>query len=107
MRLTPLLATSVVFALAALGACSGEDDPTAEELQEDIAEELRDVDADLTQEQADCFAGVIVDELGADAVNDIDFAAAEPEADEAEALASAAIEARDTCDLGDGATGAG
>jgi len=101
MRRTFLVLTSLALAIGALGACSQSDDPNAEELEKDISEELRDVNSGLTKADADCYAGVIVDEVGVDAVNDIDFSADEPDEDDAEALAAAAITARQTCGLGD------
>ncbi len=101
MRRTLLLLTSLTLAIGTLGACGQSDDPTAEELEKDISEELQDVDSTLTKAEADCYAGVVVDELGVDAVNDIDFSADAPDEDDAEALGAAAIKARETCGLGD------
>ena len=86
MRRTLLLLTSLALAIGTLGACGQSDDPTAEELEKDISEELQDVDSTLTKAEADCYAGVVVDEVGVDAVNDIDFSADAPDEDDAEAL---------------------
>ena len=83
----------------AASACSQQDDPTEAELQEDVAEELRERDDDLTADQADCYAGLLVDELGVDAVMDLDYSDEEPDAEVAEGIAAAAAEARTACDL--------
>lgn len=99
MRRSALLLTSAAVLVSSLGACGKKDKPTAGELERDISEELRDHDPDLTKRAADCYAGVIIDTLGVDVVNDIDFSASAPDEDDADALATAAIAARDTCRL--------
>ena len=97
---------ALLLPLAALsGACSQQDDPTADELQEDLAEELREQDGELSADEADCYAGLLVaeiedrEELGLEAVNDVDFSDEEPSADLADAIAAAAADARAECGL--------
>jgi hypothetical protein len=88
------------FALVA-GACSQQDDPTPEELQEDVAEELRERDSSLSADQAECFAGLIVEELGVDEIQDVEFSDEEPTPELAEGIAAAAVAARAECGLTD------
>jgi hypothetical protein len=104
MRRSLLLVTSVALLLATAGACS-QDDPSADDLEKDVAEELQEVDSTLDQAAADCFAKEIVDELGADAVNDIDFSAEAPDEEDAEKIAAASIAAREKCEPGSAAAG--
>lgn len=86
---------------AVTGACTQQGDPSPEELQEDLSEELRERNPDLTADQADCYAELLVEELGVDAVMDVDFSDEEPSADLAEGIATAAAAARDDCGLTD------
>jgi len=97
-RATPLI---LVVALAAGvgGACAGEDDKSADELTEELAEQLERRDDSLDTEQAECYAAIIVEEIGADELQDVDLSADDPP-DELEApLAAAASRATDECDL--------
>ena len=87
--------------LAVLPACSQQDDPSPEELTEDVAEELRERDSSLTAEQAECYAALVVDELGVDAIQDVEFSDEEPTPELAEGIAAAAVAARDECGLAD------
>ena len=82
----------------ALGACAGSDDASDEDITERIADQLSS-DGGLDAEAAECVAGVIVDELGVDAVEDVDFAAEEPPDALQEEIAGAMVLARDTCDV--------
>ncbi len=93
-----LLLAAVPVALLS-GACSQQDDPTPAELRADLAEELRDRDSTLTADQAECYAGLVVEELGVDEIQDVDLSDEEPTAEVAEGLAAAAVEARDECEL--------
>ena len=97
-RPTPLLAALLVVGVA-VGACSQQDDPTEAELTEDLVEELREVDPQLTADQAECYAGLLVDKIGVEDIVDISFSASEPEDEMAPKVAEAAVEARTTCDL--------
>ena len=99
-RSTPLLAAVLVVATA-VGACSQADDPTEAELTADLVEDLREVDPALSADQAECYAGLIVDKVGVDEVGDVRFSDAEPDTEIAEQVADAAIEARTACDLAD------
>jgi hypothetical protein len=132
MRRNPVLGSlAAVTLVVALAACGGADEPTAAEVEADTAEELQELDSDLTDEQAECIAAAVIQaagegraesdaeeaedegeepeelseaeirDLGAEEITDIDFSAEEPEELEQE-IATAAVAARDDC-LGDGA----
>ena len=99
-RSTPLLA--VLFAMAAIvGACSQQKDPTKAELTDDLVEDLREVNPDLSADQAECYAGLLVDKVGVADLNDVNFSDAEPSAEDdvADKIAEAAIAAREECDI--------
>lgn len=92
-------ATAAAVALIfGLSACGDSGDSSDAEVKDDIAEQLAE-DGALDQDEADCFAEVIVDEIGADKVNDVDFSAEEPPEGLQEELATAALKAIDDCDL--------
>jgi hypothetical protein len=98
MRLSPLVAPVLAFGLL-LGACSQAKDPSAKDLRKDVSSQLQKGDDALTKTQADCYAKLIVDELGAARVNDIDFKAKEPSKSMAKDLAAVAVTARTECQI--------
>ena len=100
MHRTPAIAAVLVLTVLA-GACSQQKDPTADELQDDLVEQLRDADASLTADQADCYAGLLVAEVGVEDIVDVKFSAKEPSAGMADGIAAAAVAAREQCGLTD------
>jgi hypothetical protein len=101
MRRSPLTGSLAALSLVvALAACGQADEPSAEDVRADLSEELQAYDTDLTADEADCMAEVIVDEVGLDELNDVDFSAAEPE-DLADAFGAAGVRAQDDCLGGD------
>ena len=109
-RREPLRRTSsarTVLALVAvvgLVSCGSSGDDSPEEVQADLAEELR-AQLDLDEEQSDCFAEVLVEEIGAEELQDVDFTAQEPPEGMEEELTAAATIAIDTCDIDVSAAG--
>lgn len=93
-------ALAATFLLLGLTACGSDDDSGGSDadVKSEIAEQLAE-DGTLDQETAECFADVIVDEIGADELEDVDFSAEEPPEGLQEEFASAAMKAIDECDL--------
>ena len=60
---------------------------------------LQDGDEELDAEAADCYAEIIVDEVGVEALKDIDLTADEPPEELQDEIATAATRAADECDL--------
>lgn len=83
-----------------LAACGDDDDSGGSDadIKAEIAEQLAE-DGALDEETAECFADVIVDEIGADELDGVDFSAEEPPEGLQEEFASAALKAIDDCDL--------
>lgn len=97
MRHRPLFAALLAAGLL-VGACSSSD-PSAEDVREDLASALQKGDDALTEDQAECYAKLIVDEIGAEKVNDVSFTAKEPSDELAEELAAVARTARTECNI--------
>jgi hypothetical protein len=98
MPRTRLLAVTAA-ALLSLAACSGGSDGAKSE--EDIHDSLaqRFEDDGLTEEQAGCYADLVIDEVGLDALREADVGDEEPPEAEQEAYAAAALRAVDECDI--------
>lgn len=93
---------SVVSAAASLclvlgaAACAGDDGESEDELVEQLSETLQ-ADGEFDQETADCFAEVVVDEVGVEELQDVDLSADEPSPELQEAIAAAALSATEEC----------
>ena len=105
MRVTPLLrAAAVLCVVLGAAACGGDSDEKSEaELVDDISEVLQENQLGLDEDQAECWAEIIVDEAGADALNDVDLAESEPPAALQDQITAAAQRAVEDC----GITGSG
>lgn len=95
--LRPLLGAlaAPLLALALTGCSSGGDSPA--DVKADVAAQM--VDRGFNDEQADCFADIVVDELGAENVKDLDFSSDDPPAGQEEEYAAAALKALTDCDI--------
>lgn len=99
LRASRFLAVPLVLALA---ACSGGKETSVSDVKTRVADQLEE--SGLDRKAAECFAGEIVDEVGADKVKDVDFSAKEPDAAAAEDIAAAAAKAISVCDLDGGSS---
>ncbi len=99
MPLNPLaVALSAVALGLGLGACGGGgSDDSPEDIQAELAEQFQD--EGLDEAAAECFAEVLVEEIGADELADIDFSDEAPPEELQEELAAAARIAIDRCDI--------
>lgn len=86
----------------ALTACAGGKETSVSDVKARVADQLEE--SGLDRKAAECFAGEIVDEVGADKVKDVDFSAKEPDAAVADDIAAAAAKAISVCDLGGGSS---
>jgi hypothetical protein len=96
-----LLAAALLVTVPA--ACAGGSDPSEAEVVEDVAAQL--VETGMEQEAADCFAAIVVEEVGVDVIEDVDFSADEPPAGVGEDLVAAAQRAAEDCDLAGAGSG--
>ena len=99
MRRTSLSASLVALGLTvALAACGSDGDDSPEEVQADLAEELQS-SLQISETEADCFAGVLIEEIGVEDLQDIDFTAEDPPEGMADEFTAAALIAVDDCDI--------
>lgn len=99
MRRTPLTGgLAALVAALALAGCGGGGDDGPEEVEADLSEELQS-SLDIGEDEADCFANVLVDEIGTEDLQDIDFTAEEPPEGMQERFAAAALTAVDECEI--------
>lgn len=91
-------ALSALVVVLGLTACGGGGDDDPEDLRADLSEEIQ-TSLDLDADQADCFAGVLIDEIGEEDLQDVDFSAEEPPAGMEDEFTSAALVAIDECDI--------
>lgn len=94
----------MAVAVAAFLLLGGDDDSSNVETQ--LASRIfEESDGELTRDQADCIAGIFVDEIGEDALRDVDFDADEPPPELAEAFTTVGFQAFEECDIDSGLTG--
>jgi hypothetical protein len=97
MRRSPVLGLLLGLALLA-GACSGTKDPTAADLEAKVSGQLR-ASSTLTKAQADCYAHLLVDKIGASTINKLSITQKDPNPAVAKQLADAALSATRTCGI--------
>ncbi len=90
---------AAVAVVVGLGACSSGDTSTSEaDLREEIASHLVDTTS-LDAEAAECFAALVVEEVGAENIDDVDFSAEAPTDELQDEYAGAGQKALDECDI--------
>jgi hypothetical protein len=93
-----LLVATAALALLGLGAC-------ANDRGADSEDEIRDAltarfeDDGLTAEQAECFANLVIEEVGVEDLKDAEAGDEAPPDDQQEAYATAATRAVDECEI--------
>ena len=103
MRRTKALAAAASLCLlVGVASCGGEDGESEEELVDELSETLQSGGQGFDQEAADCFAEIVVDEVGVEALQDVDITADEPPEEMQDDIARATVRAADECDLSSG-----
>jgi len=93
-------AAAALALLVPVAACGGgNDDVSDDDVATDLSIELQGDGVGLNADDADCVADVLVEELGADTLQDIDLTADGPPEDEQEAFAAAVQQAISSCDV--------
>jgi hypothetical protein len=91
---------ALVAILAGVFLLGGDDDDGGGDLQTRIANQIREGgQSGLDQEEAECLAGELIDEVGADKLERVDFTAEAPPEDIADEINDAFVAAIPTCDI--------
>jgi hypothetical protein len=85
-----------------LPACGSSGDDSPEAVRADLSDELQE-QLGLDDEQADCFADLLIEEVGTEELKDIDVSAAEPPEGLQREFAAASLAAVEECDIDAGA----
>jgi hypothetical protein len=99
LRSTVLIVSLVV----GLSACGGGKGPSVADVKADVAAQV--AASGLDKAQSECFADLIVDDMGADKLKDVDFSADKPPKGQEEEFAAAALKALSTCKVDAGSFG--
>ena len=103
MRRSKALATAASLCLLlGAAACGGDSGQSEEELVDDLSETLQSGGQGYDEETSDCFAQIVVDEVGVEKLQDVDITADEPPAELQDEIAKAAVRASDECNLSEG-----
>ena len=89
-RASILGAAAALCLLVGAAGCGGTKGPTEDETVDDLSEFIQA--GDVEKDAADCIAEKVVDELGADEVNDVKLTGGEPSDEIQEAVAAAAVD---------------
>ena len=99
MRRSPRFVTALAVVALSLGACAG--GSSGAKSEDDIHASLSThfQNDGLSKEQADCYADLVVEEVGVDALKGAKVGDEEPPAKQQEAYATAALRAVDECGI--------
>jgi hypothetical protein len=89
---------AVIIAVVAFLLLGGDDESDRDRIQADMVAQLQD-ESELSDDQAECIADAIIDDLGTERLKDVDFSADEPPDDLADDYFSAAMASLETCDI--------
>lgn len=104
MRHLPLLGVAAAAALLfASSACSGgQDDPSADDMKQDLSATFQKGEPGLPKKEADCYAALIIDTVGVENLQGVDLTADSPPKEIQDDLATAAARATEECGLSSG-----
>jgi hypothetical protein len=103
MRRSKVLgATASLCLVLTLAACGGSDEESEEDLVDQLSETLQSGGSGFSEEAADCYAEIIVDEVGVEELRDVDLSEDTPPEDLQKAIATATVQATAECSLGGG-----
>lgn len=98
MRRTPLLAAAAVVLLFG-AACGGASEPDEDETRQDVIDQLHDGGEGFSEEATECFADILIDEIGIEELQDVDLTSSDPPEGLDDEVATASLRAVDECDL--------
>jgi hypothetical protein len=93
-----VLGAAALCLLVGLAACGGNQEESEEDIKAQLVESYQD-GAGYSDEQAGCYADIVIDEIGIERLRDVDLAAEAPTGALRDDISAAAIRAEDECDL--------
>ena len=99
MRRSSFLGAALCLALAET-SCSGGDGDSKADIKKQISTQLQHGGEGFDKKTADCFADIVIDEVGVEELKDVDFDTDTPPAELQDEIAAAAERATEECDLG-------
>lgn len=94
-----LCAAATALILFTGSACGGADEKSEAEIRDDLSASLQQSGTDLDDETADCYADAIIDELGIEAIREVDLADSAPDGALDDDIAAAALNANEACTI--------
>jgi len=104
MRRLSLLGAAACLAFVTTACGGGDDEKSRADVKEELSKSLRAGESGFDAGAADCFADIVIDEVGLDEMRKVDLSADEPPEALQDDITAAAQRAADECDL-DGVDG--
>jgi len=99
MRRLPLLGAAACLALVSAACGGGGDDKSRADVKAELSKSLQAGGTGFDAASADCFADIVIDEVGLEEMRKVDLSADEPPEALQDDIAAAAQRAADECDL--------
>lgn len=102
MRRTPLLGAVAALCIVLGGAACGGDDnggKSEADIKKQLSDTLQSGGDGFDEKTADCFAAIVIDEVGVEKLQDVDLSADEPPKELEDEIAAAAARAAEECDV--------
>lgn len=100
MRRSPLLSAVASLCLTVgVAGCAGGGEDSEDDLRDDISGGVERWTDEIDAETADCVAAIVIDEVGLEALRDLDLADDEPPSELQDEITTAMVLADDECDL--------
>jgi hypothetical protein len=98
MPRTSLLGAAAALLLLVAAGCGSDEGDSRADIKADLSETLQRGDDGFDKATADCFADLVIDEVGLEEMQDVDLSAAEPPAEIEDEIITAAQRLPDECD---------
>lgn len=99
MRRLPLLGATACLSLVVAACGGGSGDKSRADVKAELSNSLQAGGSGFDEAAADCFADIVIDEVGLEEMRKVDLAADEPPAELQDDITAAAERAAEECDL--------
>ncbi len=101
----PLLGAAACLALVVTACGGGGGDKSRADVKAELSDSLKAGGSGFDEAAADCFADIVIDEVGLEEMRDVDLSADEPPAELQDDITAAAQRAAEECGLAGGGGG--